>query len=315
MAAGDFADLQLNLARLAGRQLAADLDDDLTLAKQVINEAYLECYQPPEGGCPPWAKYPEGLQYAAPATATIGVTQGSKVFTGYAPAATKAGSRVKIGTSWYTYAGLDGSSQKLVEPVAEVTGSAVATFYHDSYPLTADLVKVLSAPILLGFGPLSPFASRREQNMHQSSFRGDFVPAAGAGSIPESIGWGWGAMAFDAGRPLYYRVESTTLLASAAYATRLMVYPLPDQLCTVTLEAHWLPTPLSADGDVPRIPAARVNELLLPIARAIWALAYRKYAGENVNALVAAADKARAQLKLLSNVQEDRPQRIRARYT
>lgn len=315
MAAGDFADLQLNLARLTGRPTAADLDDDLYLAKQVINEAYLECYQPPEGGCPPWARYPEGLQFAAPVTATIGVTQGSKIFTGYTPATSKVGSVVRIGNNWYTYAGLDGSDQKLVEPVQEATGSTVATFYHNSYPLSAALVQVMQSPVLLGFGPLSPFGSKQEQIIHQASFRGDFVPAQGAGFSPQAIGWGWGGMAFDVGQPMYYRADAATLLATAAYATRFVVYPLPSQICTVTLEAHWLPTSLSADADLPRMPAAKIYELLLPIAREKWALTFKKYAGDNKDALVMAADRARRQLALLANPQQDRPQRVRARFT
>lgn len=105
MATGDFAWLKLQLANLAGRTTVAQLDFDASLAGQCINEAYLDCYTNPDGRRPGWALRSSGLQYTAPATATISVIQGLKTFTGYIPAANKAGSLVLVGSNYYTYAG------------------------------------------------------------------------------------------------------------------------------------------------------------------------------------------------------------------
>lgn len=315
MAAGDFADLQLNLARLSGFDTAAELARDLYLAKQCINEVYLECYAPNDDGVrPPWAVLSKGIQFAAPVTTTIGVTQGSTTFTGYSPSATKIGSIVQIGSNFYTYAGSTGGSQKFVEPVLESTGSLSATFFHNSYPLDASIVQVLKAPELIGVGPLSPFLDRHEMLAYRACFRGDFVPEAGGGYDP-SPSWSWSGTTYNSGQPEFYLATGATLLTDAAYACRFVVYPLPDRLCDVFLQAHYLPTSLDADADVPRMPAAKVIEILLPLVREKWALEYHRYTGENIDRLVNAANRARRHLQDFATEQADRPQQIRARYT
>lgn len=113
MATGDFLDLQTNLAILAGRATAADLDEDLALCKQVINESLLEVYRPVDGRAPEWARRTVGLQFRAPLAISIGLTQGSRLITGYTFPADVAGSVLQIGSNYYRYAG----SGSVAEPV------------------------------------------------------------------------------------------------------------------------------------------------------------------------------------------------------
>lgn len=314
MAAGDFADLQLQLARLSGRSTAADLDDDLYLAQQVINEAYLECYAPVDGHYPAWAKRPFGLRFRAPVSQTIGVTKGSKVFTGYTPATDTPGSVVKIGSNFYTYAGLNGSAQEFIEPCAEETGSITAIFYHNAFALDVSIVRVLGAPELLGFGPLSPILDRAQELAHRSAFIGDFVPAPASAAMPSGITWGWGGAGYEIGQPNFYRIDAGALLVANPYACRFMVYPVPDRISTVTLDANFLPASLAADADVPRLPAGKILELLLPIARFEWGITYKRYAGDNKQGLATKADKARRQLMNLDTPQAHRPTKIHPKY-
>lgn len=314
MATGDFGDLQLSLARLSGRPTADDLDDDLDLAKQVINEAYLECYLPVDGVRPPWAKKPFGVRFRAPVTAPIGVTQGSKVFTGYTPQTDTPGSVVRIGQRFYTYAGLNGSNQEFVEPVIEETGTVSATFYHNSHPLDAKAVQVHGAPELLDFGPLSPMNSRREELFHRASFSDDFQPSAGSGGQGHGFNWGWAGATYEIGQPEFYRADAASLLPDSAYAVRFVVYPVPDRICAISFEAWFLPSRLVNSTDLPRMPGDKVMELLLPIARFEWAATYKKYAGDNLDGLALKAKQARAQLRTLCTTQTHRPTRFNVKY-
>ena len=87
MASGDFLDLQNNLAILAGRASASELDEDLALCKQVINEALLEVYRPLDRDgasvIPEWSRRTVTLQFRAPLEITLSVTLGSRIVTGY----------------------------------------------------------------------------------------------------------------------------------------------------------------------------------------------------------------------------------------
>lgn len=314
MPAGDFADLQLNLARLSGRPTANDLDDDLELAKQVINEVYLECYAPIDGVRPPWARRLFGFAFRAPVEQTIGVTQGSKVFTGYAPNGDSIGSIVKVGEFYYTYAGVNGANHEFVEPMQAATGNVSATFYHNSTPIDSRIVQVLGSPELFGFGPLSPIADRGELLRHRASFDNDFEPAPGGGGYPSGLNWSWGGSSYEVGMPQYYAANASPLLTSAAYQVRFSVYPLPDRACGGSFEAWFIPARLSSGADMPRLPADLVLEVLLPILRFEWAATYKKYAGENVEGLRMKADKARAHLRSLATVQAQTPTRIRPRF-
>ncbi|MDP1581211.1 MAG: hypothetical protein Q8M02_13130 [Candidatus Didemnitutus sp.] len=304
MAAGDFDDLLLNLARLSGRPTATDLDDDLDLAMQVINEGLLECYAPIDGRRPPWAKRSFGVRFLAPVEVSIGVTQGSNVFTGTTPSVSTVGSVVRIGTTFYTYAGLNGANQEFVEPFNNATGTVGATFYHNSIPLDASVVEVMDAPELQGHGPLSPLSGQRDELLLRASFASDFG----------GVSWITGGASYETGRPLFYRADAGALLASAAYAVRFVVYPLPDRAAVVNLTTYVLPGRITSGSTLPRMPADKVLEILLPIIRFEWAITYKKYAGENTEGLRMKADKARTQLRLLCSPQTNTPTRIRPRF-
>lgn len=90
---------------------------------------------------------------------------------------------------------------------------------------------------------------------------------------------------------------------------RFIVYPLPEQSYGIRLEGYVLPTPLSADADVPVLPSAKILELLLPLAREKLALnsSNRRYTGPNIEYLTLEANRARAQLTLLCRSQRDIP--------
>lgn len=304
MAAGDFLDIQNQLAKLAGRPTAADLDDDLDLCKQVINEAYLECYLMPDGTRPPWARLPIALQYRAPVGATLGVTLGSKVITGYAFTTDQVGSTVAIGTNRYRYAGLNGSSHEFLEPVTETTGNYAATVYHDQQPMGASQVDIIGKPELKNSGLLAPMSNRETETMYRSNHRGDFHPAAGAGYYGAGNGSYFG-MNFESGKPLYFRVESGSMRLGAAIQERLCIYPAPAQIETVTFDANIVPTELSGDADRPLLKGDLVTRILLPIARAEWASIYKKFAAEpaTLQKLQENGMKARSLLRTLSATQ------------
>jgi hypothetical protein len=308
MAAGDFADLQLYLARDSGRPTAADLDDDLSHCKSVINQAYLGCYaiQMPDGSTvfPPWARESFGLFYRAPVAATLGVTQGSKVVTGHVFNADQVGSTVQIGSNTYTYAGLSGSDETLVDPVLEATGTYSATIYHESQPIDAKMVRIIGLPERKGYGLLSPMTNRETEINHRSNHAGDFYPTRGSGYY-ESIDGTFGGVNFSSGPPLFFRFESGSLLSGAVVKERLCLYPAPDRATVVRFDANVIPTELSADADRPRLKGDLVTRIMLPIARFEWASTYKKYSGTSttLTALKRAADQARSMLATFSQTQ------------
>lgn len=292
MADGDFLDLQTNLAALAGRPSAADLDEDLPLCKQVLNEALLECYRPVDNRAPEWARKRITLQFAAPATITLGVTQGSRIVTGYAFPDSCVGSVVAIGSRFYTYAGKDGSNYMLVEPALEVTASYSATLHHNSQPLDVLIAEVLGAPDRMGFGPLSPMTDLETELKYRSNIAGDFQPTPGAGyyGVQQAT---YGGSAYPLGDPLYYRIESEQLLDSAAITHRFITLPLSYVAFNVSFRAQVFPKAMSADADVPLLLGNLVKTVLLPIAREKWGVIYKKYTGLNQQFLIREGDKAR----------------------
>ena len=292
MAEGDFLDLQNNLAVLAGRATAADLDEDLSLCKQVINDALLECYRPIDGRVPEWARKRITLFFAAPASITLAVTQGSRVVTGYAFPASCVGSVVAIGSRFYTYAGKSGASYMLVEPALEVTGSYAATLHHNSQPMGVTIARVLGSPDRMGFGPLSPMTDMETELRYRSNIVSDFSPTPGAGyyGTQQAV---YGGTSYPLGDPLYYRIESEQLLDGADITHRFITLPLSHVAFNVSLRAEVYPVRLSSDSDRPLLVGDLVQSVLLPIAREKWAVVYKKYTGQNVQGLVKEGDRAR----------------------
>lgn len=154
MASGDFLDLQTNMAILAGRATAADLDEDLALCKQVINEAQLEVYRPVDGRAPEWARRTVGLQFRAPLAISINLTQGSRTVTGYEFPTDTLGSVIQVGSNYYRYAGNSGTTGTVLVSGAGTTivnavyvptvyTSGVATTY--TAPNGCTIIRVLGS--------------------------------------------------------------------------------------------------------------------------------------------------------------------------
>lgn len=407
MASGDFLDLQTNLAILAGRATAAELDEDLSLCKQVINEALLEVYRPVDDSgatvVPEWARRTVTLRYRAPEAISIGVTTGSRIVTGYEFPDDCVGSLVQIGSKFYRYAGksqtdipylivsgagmesangyywpmgeFDGESafylngdtsgpfvrnvsgiywelnigeieayvtagnnppwdetwvlsegtgpapsvsrynysHYLVEPFNESTGSYTATLHHVSQPLPADVAKPVGGVEWMGHGLLQPMTDRETDVGYRSISRPDYYPDYGAG-FWGSYSRGTRGTAFPSGDLLFYYVETDALMEGAAVLRRMVVVPIPVEAALVSFRAEVIPPELSADTDRPKIVADLVTRCLLPIAREKWGITYKKYTGNNTDALIREANKARAILVGMAKPQKRFSGRARPGY-
>jgi hypothetical protein len=299
MASGDFLDLQNNLAILAGRASASELDEDLALCKQVINEALLEVYRPLDRDgapvIPEWSRRTVTLQYRAPVEITLSVTQGSRIVTGYTFPTNTVGSLVKIGTRYYRYAGLSGSDQTLVEPVLETTGSYGATLYHTAQPLPADVAEIVGGVEWQGRGLLSPMTDRETDLGYRSNTMGDYRPDYGGGYFG-ALFVGVTGTGYPTGDPRFYYVETDALLEGVSVLRRFSLVPMPSTAVNIVVRANVLPVELSADDDRPKVVGDLVTRCLLPIAREKWGVIYKKYTGQNQAALIREGDKARATL-------------------
>lgn len=405
MASGDFLDLQTNLAVLAGRATASELDEDLALCKQCINEALLEVYRPVDGRYPEWARRMVVLNYRAPTAVSINVTNGSRIVTGYAFPNDCIGSLVQIGNKFYRYAGRelvvnpyvvvsgagnpdvngyywpigtingetafylngditsyavtfsgtewkigtispvteeyyssgnnppwdetwaagdsaspaptvtkDDYSYYLVEPYNEPTASPTpATLHHVSQPLPADVAEVVGGVEWQGRGLLQPMTDRETDVGYRSISRPDYYPDYGAGYWG-NYSRGVRGTAYPSGDLLFYYVETDALLEGAEVLRRMVVVPIPVEAANIAFRANVVPVELSADTDRPKIVADLVTRCLLPIAREIWGITYKKYTGDNRDALIRQADKARAILTGMAKPQKRFSGRARAGY-
>lgn len=218
MATGDFAWLKLQLAYMAGRNSVAELDNDQYLAGQCVNEALLDMYMgDPVRGTPRpnWALQTEGFRLRSPVTATVGVTQGSNVMTGYTFPTDMVGSTIQIGQLYYQYAGLQNGLETLTTPFQEATGSYPAQMWHDSYPLAVNVAEFEEAPLVLGWGLLRPFNSRAEKLRWQQITFGDFWgPAPYGAGLLTTINWP-GGLSYPTGTPLYYLIDNAPLGGTA----------------------------------------------------------------------------------------------------
>jgi hypothetical protein len=309
MAAGDFSDLQLSLARLSGHaSVSAFPPGDLALAQQCINEAYTQIFIPEDDTPRPrFAKKTFGFQYQAPVNVTLGLIQGSTAFTGYTPAAGTEGSKFQLGQKFFGYAGMDASNvYHLIEPWDGVTGQASAVFYHSSYSFDASMIELLEAPEVLGWGPLSPMSGRETDILYRSNYFDGFRPLPGYG-YQRATSMVFGGQTYDSGQPMFYFINGETYIDTAPMVIRMEVRPLPGQITTGNVSCFFAPPVLSADADHPRLPADMANRIFLPILRARWAMTYKKYSGNNIKELVALGESAKKQLKGLSNNQRRRP--------
>lgn len=143
MASGDFLDLQTNLAILAGRATAADLDEDLGLCRQVINESLLEVYRPVDGRAPEWARRTVALQFRAPLAISVNLTQGSRTVTGYDFPADTLGSVIQVGSNYYRYAGNAGTTGTVLVAGA---GTALVNAVYVPTVYTTGVATTYTAP-------------------------------------------------------------------------------------------------------------------------------------------------------------------------
>jgi hypothetical protein len=296
-------------ATLAGRTTVAELDQDATLAGQCVNEAYLDTYinTTPGGRRPGWALQTAGIQFSAPVTGTVTVTQGSNSFSALTGVtAAMAGSVIQIGAGYYKLA----STTSTVEPIAEATGSQAFTLWHNSYPLPAANIELEGGPLVIGWGLLKPMNGRMEDIKWRQITYGDFWgPTPFGAGLMTTINWP-GGVSNPTGTPIWYYVDNSFLVSGAAIQARMVIWPMPTQLTTVQYQGWITPTELSADGDLPVLPANLITRVLLPLAREKWVMLYKKYTGGNQAYVVREADKARAILAMTSQGQRDKPTRM-----
>jgi hypothetical protein len=314
MPSGDFLYLQNNLAILAGRSSAAELDEDVELCKQCINEALLEVYRPVDGRYPEWARRTVVLNYRTPLAISIGVTNGSRVVTGYAFPSDCVGSLVQVGAAFYRYAGrASNGNYYLVEPFNESTGTYAATLHHVSQPLPADVAEVVGGVEWMGRGLLAPMTDRETDVGYRSVALPDYHPDYGAG-FWGTYSRGVRGTAYPQGDLLFYYVETDALLDGADVLRRMCIVPMPREAANVSFRANIVPVELVNSDDKPKIVADLVTRCLLPIAREIWGITYKKYTGDNQQALIRQADKARAILTGMAKPQKRFSGRARAGY-
>lgn len=283
----------------------------------IINAAYLECYAPKDGRLPSWAVQDWSDIVKAPASATLGLTNGSTTVTGFAFEAKYAGSFVKIGDAFYRLASVEaGPIYKLVEPWSGTTGSQAATVYYNAVALPGTVKKVLGTPTLLGIGPLSPLPFSQSEIELRSTPSFDFEPKTARVAFATSRPRFDPSLLTDVGDPRCYHINSTAPGATFATGSRLHVYPLPGAVHTVALIGTVLPSLLANTTDVPVLPHDDVDiagAILEPLMyeRLLKHPLGRRYAGNNIPAIFQGGVDARALLNTFRRVQLDGPKQVR----
>jgi hypothetical protein len=201
----------------------------------------------------------------------------------------------------------------LVEPFNEATGTYSATLHHVSQPLPADVAEVVGGVEWMGHGLLSPMTDRETDVGYRSVHFGDYKPDYGAGYFGSYSGGAPGT-AYPQGDLLFYYVETDALVEGADVLRRMVIVPMPAEAANVSFRAAIVPTELSADADRPKIVADLVTRCLLPIAREAWGITYKKYTGDNRDALIRQADKAREHLAGMAKPQKRFSGRARPGY-
>ena len=289
-----------------GDILSAQDEADL---QTYVNQALFECFAPVDGTRPNYGEQEWSGILKAPVVATLGVTQGSKVVTGYAFESAYAGSFVKIGERMYRYGGSSGGVHSLAQPWQDASGSVEATIYHNAIALPGTLLETATKhPEILGLGLLSPVSDPDQELLLRAGPIYDFRSPSEEGQAPrlnirrhqfnQSL-------YLDEGDPIFYHIASASMGPTFGIGNRLHVYPLPDKAFTVSMPANYVPTDgMSGDAEIPPMPFAAVDNILLPIAREKLAenTAGRRFTG-NVQLIMAAAERARKHLRSLTKPQ------------
>lgn len=314
MADGDFDYCLLDLASLLGvKTFAALPSNEQAQVKALFNEAYRQCFIRPGGKRVRWGEgYVPGVFLPAPITFTFTATQGANTLTSPSPALSSytsyVGSRVKIGTTWYTLATVDGTPT-LVEPFAGDSGAQTATLYFSSFVLPGENLDLLDEPEILGWGRLTPMSGRGQEIRNRNWGTGDFQPERGqsprfAGYLAEE----------ETGDPLFYYIDSAKLSASGTEAirNRINVYPLPDTKArSLRIRGHYVPAAITSGSTVPVLPAGAILDILLPMARAKVVKVMRRFSGTNRREIIEEGRIAEQKLDGLTSVQQRMPVKIR----
>ena len=189
----------------------------------------------------------------------------------------------------------------------------------ESADLDVSVVDLEKVPELEGHGPLSPFNSPQDEIRVRSTWKDDFRPYPGRafGNMPT-----FDSNTAESGRPLWYWVDQTdadtdddgigddaTTGVSRKVQPRLHVYPVPDKAYTVKIFASVVPTELTGNDDVPRLPGAMSWDILLPMALGKL-LVDPRYNGANKEFIMRAAEEAKQKLKTLTKPQKQSTTRI-----
>lgn len=295
--------------------LAQDQDD----IDSFINGAYFDCFAPAEGMRAMWPETRHSGILKAAVAATLTLTHGSKEVAGYAFEDAYAGSFIKIGEKFFRYAGKTGAGPYtyfLVEPWDGETGSYGATIYHNAIALPFNIIEMAGQPNLIGVGLLAPLPDPDAELRLRTEPAYDFQPRDGRQVFATQRMAFRQSAYFDTGDPRYYHIDQSSVAPTFTIGNRFVVYPIPEARDYVfEFRANVAPAALTADDDVPQMPAQTVDNILLPIARERLAenSAGRRYTGPNITLLTRAADRARSQLQSLRRVQRDVATSVRLR--
>lgn len=310
-----FLQLQTALASMWGYEDVTDLlDQDLADIKSFINAAYFDCYAPVDGTRAKWPEqYWTGI-FKAPVDATLTLTNGSRAVTGYTFEEAYAGSFVKIGERFFRYAKpASGPAYSLMELWDGDSGDYSVTVYHNAIALPWHIIELAGMPSIPGVGLLGPMPGPDSELRLRTEPAYDFRPTDGR--EPFSMGRSNFRQSayYDIGDPLYYHIDQASVEQTFDVTSRLHIYPIPERVFTVELRANIVPAELTADADIPILPAKAVDNILLPIAREKLAknTSNRRYTGPNVQLLVDEANRARLQLKGLRSTQRDMGNKVR----
>lgn len=285
-----------------GYEATADLlPQDLIDIKTFIAAAMFDCYVPADGTKANWPeKYESGI-LKAPVDTTLTLTNGAKTAAGYAFEATYYGSFVKIGDRFYRYNG----AGTLVQPWDGATGDYPATVYHNAYNLPWYVIEMAGKPSIIGMGVLAALPDPDAELSIRTEPAFDFDSKGNREPFTVRRNTFRQSAFFDIGDPRFYHIDQASVLATFGIGNRFHVYPLPDRVLTFDLRANVIPDDL-ADGDTPELPGRAVDNILLPLAREklVENSAGRRFTG-NAQLIMAAAERARMQLKSMRRTQRD----------
>jgi hypothetical protein len=313
-----FADLRNTIAAALGYAYD-DLDaQDQADVDTIINAAYLDCYAAKDGRRPSWATQYWSEIVKAPATATLGLTQGSTAVTGFAFEAKYVGSFVKVGDSFYRLGSVAaGPTYALSQPWAGETGSFSATIYYNAVAMPGRVVKVVGVPSLIGIGPLVPIPFPEGELEMRSTPTFDFEPKSARAPFAFSRPRFDPSLITDVGDPRYFHIDSAAPGATFATSSRFHLYPLPGGVFTIDLRAIIIPPAMTAGTDVPVLPHDEdidiAGAIMLPLAfeRMLKHPIGRRYSGQNMQLILMQGKEAREQLNTFRSVQQSGPKMVR----